>query len=293
VKAGIHVFAGPSLPRAARAGYEKFAFHGPAAQGDVYRLTASRPRAIAIVDGYFERTAAVWHNEILWALAQGIHVFGAASMGALRAAELAPFGMLGVGRIFEAFANGSLTDDDEVTIVHADETWDFRAGSEAMVNIRATLRAALDAGVVAAHEHDALVAAAKRTFYPDRSYPALLAAAERELSPSSAARVASWLGARENHVDQKRSDGLELLASLARERGRLAEPHCVPWTFRHTDAWEQVRATFARERRPKKARGARVDARAPRVALSSQRGAHPRNDLAQDVSTRRLDDFRT
>ena len=78
----------------------------PAAQGDVYRAALSRPVAIGLVDGYFERVPAVWHKEILWALSQGIHVFGSASMGALRAAELAPFGMVGVGAIFEAYRDG-------------------------------------------------------------------------------------------------------------------------------------------------------------------------------------------
>src|SRR5579859_4749374 len=86
----------------------------PAAQGDLYRVARERPFSIGLVDGYFEHVPAVWHKEILWALSQGIHVFGAASMGALRAAELHPFGMQGVGRIFEAFRDGMLEDDDEV-----------------------------------------------------------------------------------------------------------------------------------------------------------------------------------
>ena len=68
---------------------------------------AGAASAIGIVDGYFEGVLSVWHKEILWAMAEGIHVFGSASMGALRAAELHPFGMHGTGRIFEAFATAS------------------------------------------------------------------------------------------------------------------------------------------------------------------------------------------
>jgi len=41
---------------------------------------------IGVIDGYL-RWATVWHKEILWAMAEGIHVFGAASIGALRAAD--------------------------------------------------------------------------------------------------------------------------------------------------------------------------------------------------------------
>ena len=103
------VFLGPTLPTAEVAGILDATCLPPVQLGDVYRVVARhRPRAIGIVDGYFQWAPAVWHKEILWAICQGVHVFGAASMGALRAAELAPFGMQGVGRIFEAYRDGSL-----------------------------------------------------------------------------------------------------------------------------------------------------------------------------------------
>jgi len=63
----------------------------PAEQGDVYRAAARKPDAIGIVDGRFQDVPAVWHKEVLWAMSRGIPVYGAASMGALRAAELAAF----------------------------------------------------------------------------------------------------------------------------------------------------------------------------------------------------------
>jgi len=39
-------------------------------------------------------------------MSRGVHVFGASSMGALRAAELAAFGMVGFGRIYDLFRTG-------------------------------------------------------------------------------------------------------------------------------------------------------------------------------------------
>ena len=81
----------------------------PARQGDIWRaVRAHRPVAIGLIDGVFFHEPAVWHREILWALAEGVHVFGAASMGALRAAELEPFGMRGVGRVFAAYPRRSM-----------------------------------------------------------------------------------------------------------------------------------------------------------------------------------------
>src|SRR5215470_18896878 len=114
----VYVFVGPTLPPVEIAAVLDAVCLPPVAQGDVYRLVGARPRAIGIIDGYFDGVPAVWHKEILWALTQGIHVFGSASMGALRAAELHPFGMQGVGSIFEAYRSGELEDDDEVAVLH-------------------------------------------------------------------------------------------------------------------------------------------------------------------------------
>jgi hypothetical protein len=66
-------------------------------------------------------------------------------MGALRAAELHSFGMIGVGSIFEGYRDGTLTDDDEVTVVHSDAEGGYRPLSTAMVDMRATLARAQQA----------------------------------------------------------------------------------------------------------------------------------------------------
>lgn len=244
MSATIHIFAGPSLPPAARPPLSDVVFHAPVAQGDVYAVVRHRPFAIGIIDGYFERVPAVWHKEILWALSEGIHVYGAASMGALRAAELASFGMVGVGQIYDEFATGRLTDDDEVTIVHADADQGYRPLSEAMVNIRATLAAAERATILLPKQARQLSAAAKRLFYPDRTLPALLEAAKRDLAHDWCDRFALWLRDTENRVDQKRLDALELVRAITDLRDRTTERKVVPWVFRHTDAWEQVRRSI-------------------------------------------------
>ena len=130
------VFLGPTLPRAEAADLLPATYLPPARQGDIYRaVRALRPVTVGLVDGRFLDTGAVWHREILWALSQGVHVFGAASMGALRAAELAPFGMRGVGQVFAAYRDGcwpgdpdAFEDDDEVAVrSRTARTWGRRA----------------------------------------------------------------------------------------------------------------------------------------------------------------------
>ncbi len=111
------VFLGPSLDIETARG-ELDAIYLPPVVGDVYRAATRQPDAIGIIDGRFQDVPAVWHKEILWALNQGIPVYGSSSMGALRAAELDSFGMVGIGAIYRAYRDGVLEDDDEVAVAH-------------------------------------------------------------------------------------------------------------------------------------------------------------------------------
>jgi hypothetical protein len=217
----------------------------PAARGDVLRAGLERPAAIALVDGYFHRVPSVWHKEILWAMAEGIHVVGSASMGALRAAELAPFGMEGFGEIFQSFVSGACCDDDEVAVVHGPAEQGYRSLSEAMVNIRATVRAAQAAGIVSESAREVLEALAKRTSYPQRNYSALLAGAQGAAPADELRRLRDWLPV--GRVDQKRRDAQTMLAAV-RERQRAGWlKKTVDYDFAVTDAWNMLRAEVTLE----------------------------------------------
>lgn len=235
----VIIFLGPTLPHELARAECAATYVEPAAQGDIYRAVAEEPFAIGLIDGYFERLPAVWHKEILWALKQGVHVFGAASMGALRAAELARFGMRGVGEIFSAFEHGTLEDDDEVAVAHGERDTGYRATSEAMVNIRATLRQALEARVISEKTQAALVGLGKRLFYPDRSYQLLLARAPEAGCPT---REVEALRAFVTHhrVDQKRLDALALLRAVNACVARGTPPAPATFHFSHTEAWQGV-----------------------------------------------------
>jgi hypothetical protein len=235
----IIVFVGPTVPVEICRQVLDATYLPSVSQGDVYRAALDRPRAIGIIDGFFERVPAVWHKEILWAMARGIHVFGAASMGALRAAELASFGMIGVGVIFEAFRDGRLHDDDEVTIVHGEAADGYPAGSVAMVDIRATLAAAEAAGIISPSTLTALVGIGKNLFYPERSYPNLMERARGRALPSAEVdALEAWLP--EGRVSQKREDALAMLRVMSDWGARAEPPLSVGYHFEHTDVWEQV-----------------------------------------------------
>jgi ribosomal protein S12 methylthiotransferase accessory factor len=222
------IFAGPSLPPRLRPADPRLDWRPPARQGDLYRATLERPAIIGLIDGYFEVVPSVWHKEILWAMAEGIHVYGAASTGALRAAELAAFGMRGIGKIFEAFRDGILEDDDEVAILHGPAELGYPALTESLVNIRATLECAVVGGILDEDEVKRLIAAGKAWFYKKRDWDALLTLGANPAPPSEA--LADRLrGAR---VDQKRIDALEMVAAVGRHFAagvtRLAAPFSFP-----------------------------------------------------------------
>jgi len=137
------VFLGPTISADHAAKYLDATFKPPVSQGDIMACLGDAPSAIGIIDGYFQNIPSVWHKEILWAMSRGVHVFGSASMGALRAAELSSFGMIGVGKVFESYFKGETNRDDEVAIVHAPQEMNFTPLSEPLANIRPTLAKAV------------------------------------------------------------------------------------------------------------------------------------------------------
>lgn len=251
-----YIFNGPTLPAFQvrdRLGYrltadqelvlpsgQRIKFLPPVSEGDVLRLVPLRPKMIGVIDGYFETVPAVWHREILYAMSQGIHVIGASSMGALRAAELEAFGMEGVGAVFQAFSDGLLEDDDEVAVIHGAAEMGFPLLSEAMVNIRRTLEDACGEGFLGQSERDALIRIAKQLHYKSRSYAKILSMAqEQDLDGRGMSRFKGWLP--EGRKDQKLLDALALVDVIISRLGGNIEPKQVLYSFENTIPWQRSR----------------------------------------------------
>ncbi len=261
MNARIHIFTGPTISASDACRELDALYRPPAAQGDVYRAALDAPLAIAIIDGYFETVPAVWHKEILWAMSRGIHVYGSASMGALRAAELHDFGMIGVGTVFEAYRDGVLTDDDEVAVRLGAEETGYRPLSEAMVNIRATLHAAEAAGVLTLRTRLALERFAKALYYPERSYEALLAAGmDAGTDDVELGRLRKWLPT--GRIDQKRDDALTMLRVIREDgEGRLRACARANFEFEHTVLWETTSRSIRHQVRRRRSQASATDGR--------------------------------
>jgi len=216
----IVVFAGPSLPGASRAHFEGIEWRPPAEAGDLLRLDLSAGLTICLIDGYFDHRPAVRHKEILLALSKGVRVVGASSMGALRAAEMAAFGMERAGAIARAYVTGRLTGDDEVALVHGPAEWDWRPLSIPLVEVRATLCSLVRRRAIAVADARRLVAAARAVHYADRTWDSVTGDRnERERLESA-------------HVPLKRLDALEAVRIAVAPPPRAApRPQAVSTTF--------------------------------------------------------------
>ncbi len=149
----------------------------PIAFGDAFGYGLTAGDRLLIIDGLFLHSPSVRHKELLGLLDDGVIVAGASSMGALRAAELHPFGMLGYGEIFARYRDGDLEADDEVAMVHGGMHDGYPVFVDALVNIRATLSHVQAIGLLSASDAGAMVAAARRLPFTARHWNTLLAEA--------------------------------------------------------------------------------------------------------------------
>ena len=179
----------------------------PARQGDVWRALRQRPDAIALIDGVFESQPSVWHHELLDALDAGVAVYGGASMGALRAAELHSRGMIGVGQIFRWYRDEVLSDDSEVALLHADAAHGFRPLTVPLVNVRWSAQEAVRRKQLRPAEALRLVERAAQIFYQERTWERVTQGAKLPL------------------LDLKALDAAETLRAAAKaRRGWAAHP---------------------------------------------------------------------
>jgi hypothetical protein len=241
------VFLGPSLRRDEA---ERLAgaieLRPPVRAGDVRQALHDGCNFIGIVDGFFEQVPTVWHKEILFAMSRGAWVYGGGSMGALRAAELHRYGMVGIGTIFEAYRSGQFEADDEVAVVHAPADSGFRELSTALANLRFGLRRAVELGVISAASEAALLAAAQRRFYADRSWKALFLDGKRENSVDREELVALEAWVMREPPNQKRDDAIAVLNRMTADLAAGLAPFSPAFAFEPTEHWDLAERAFLR-----------------------------------------------
>lgn len=204
------VFAGPSLVPADRLAVDGVFYLPPAARGDVERA-AREFDAVLLIDGVFHHDLAPSPKECFEALAHA-RMFGASSMGALRAAECAPYGFTPLGAVARWYVAERIDGDDEVAVLTHPQT--HAALSVPLVNVRYLARAAVRAGILTNDAAQDFVRRSRRVFYMDRTWADVL-----DLAPEGARESLAALASRS---DLKALDARFALRSLLRTLERRA-----------------------------------------------------------------------
>ena len=198
------LFIGPSIASVSP-DMSGLAVYPPAMQGDIARAVIAGATAIGLVDGYFDAVAAPWHKEILYALDSGVAMLGSSSMGALRAAECAAYGMIPIGGVANAYASGTLDDDAAVALTHGPAELGYPPLTEPMVDVVPTLEKLQALGLMTEVEHHDIRDHAAAIFFKDRTDAAIFS------DPKHSALLAAY---RAHRVNQKADDALLLIEAL-------------------------------------------------------------------------------
>ena len=213
----IVVFLGPSLDQeTARRILPSAEFRPPASRGDIEKAVSDGAKSICLIDGVFFEQCSVGHREILAALKKGVLVVGASSMGALRASELSSFGMIGIGQVYSLYKDGILESDDEVAIIC--DPFSNAPLSEALVNIRETLKKAVLESVLTQNESDAFLQMTLCVYYPERTYDYLIGKAgdDEIMDLSALLKFEKWILAG-NAADIKKEDAVSVLKFMSQK----------------------------------------------------------------------------
>lgn len=165
-KRPLGVFCGPSLPKEDRIPIEGATYLSPASRGDVEQAVEEFD-ALLMIDGVFHHDLAPSPKEV-YAACKRVRMFGGCSMGALRAAECWPYGMIPLGIIARWYIREVINGDDEVAVlVHPQKQI---ALTVPLVNVRYVARLAARRGVLEAEEGRKLISDARQVFYMDRTW---------------------------------------------------------------------------------------------------------------------------
>ncbi|MFJ9845571.1 TfuA-like protein [Kitasatospora sp. NPDC101155] len=208
----VVVYTGPTLSAAeVHAVLPDAEVRPPAGRGDLLADHWSPGDVAVIIDGYFRERRSVGHKEILQVITEGAHVLGAASMGALRAAELAPCGMRGIGTVYEMYASGEIDGDDEVGVLHGPAAVGYPAQTVALVNLRHGCREGAETDLVPEAAGRRIVAAAKALPFTHRGWKDLERAVGEE-DHDALRTLEEMIGS--GFWDLKRNDAVSALRAI-------------------------------------------------------------------------------
>jgi hypothetical protein len=211
----IIIYLGPSLPLEEAKNIlssdsrREVVFAPPIRRGDIPKAVSEGFEIVGIIDGVFFRESAVSPRELMDILKSNVKIYGSSSMGALRASELDRYGMVGVGKIYQSYRDGTLNSDDEVALSFDSE--EYTPISEPLVNIRETIKKAVDENIINKEESEIIFKSAKSLYFPERRWNKIIENSER-LMGKSLSIFSEFI--KKNRVDIKKEDAILLLKRI-------------------------------------------------------------------------------
>jgi len=212
------IFAGPTISEEEARGILNAIYLPPVKQSDVISAVCDyKPDVIGIIDGMVVDDLSVWHTEILYAMNNGIAVYGSGGIGALRAVSLENFGMIGMGEVYEKYKKRELNGDDEAIAVYGSREEGYPRLSEPMVNLRATFESAEGKGIIDDSVCKKLISITKSIYYPERTFSLIFQKAEEAgISKGTIQNLTNFVS--KNYVDILKLDAIKLLDTISNLR---------------------------------------------------------------------------
>ncbi|MGD1836756.1 MAG: TfuA-like protein [Nitrososphaeraceae archaeon] len=170
-------------------------------------------KTIILIDGVFLQDYPPTPIEVYQVVTKkNFIVFGASSIGALRAVELEKFGMKGYGKVFELYKKNIINSDDEVAVTFDDE---YNLISEAMIDIRYNLFLSYKEEIITKETKKIITKIAKQIYFPDRSYDNIINKTIEKFPNKENELIAFEKFIKNNRKSLKEIDAIRLLHNIA------------------------------------------------------------------------------
>jgi TfuA protein len=204
------VYLGPSLDINIAKTILDADYRPPAQKWDIMNDYLSGGREFILIDGVFLDEYPTPPKEIRAILSEGAKVWGASSMGALRAVELRNIGMQGLGLIYQYYLTGQVEDDDEVAVIFNKKN--NKSYSYPLINLRYSLKHLKATKKLAIEVADEILEKEKERYFPFRNFNSIYETC-KEISGNKGDEIYNLI--KDNWIDLKAIDAKSTLRKVS------------------------------------------------------------------------------
>lgn len=211
-------------------------FSGPIARDNLLRDIDLGYQVVGIIDGLFYQALAVTAGEIMDAIRCGLKVYGSSSMGAMRAVELEPFGMIGCGKIVELIKETPIFRDDYLG--QSISTEEFGPKSVSWVDLHFELKRQIAAGKIKESDAKTLLTLYSEIHFARRN------GEELKLALATLGADHTWNPRMDKLFQelksQKHLDAIDLLQQIRQELAQTRTLNAQLWALQARSRTDQV-----------------------------------------------------